>query len=182
MHQQSSGNPKDQPKPTLNSRALRLEHITLIRLLEVFANILIGIILLLLMVQVVGRYVLHTLPEWSSEEATLLFLMWMAAVGASLGSANNSHLVVDSLVKVFPKALQRVIEILVYIIVSIFLVVAFYVTAKLAWINRATLTPRLQIPMSLVQASIPFAMAVMLYYNVKYFVLSFRKESPHKER
>ena len=182
MQRQSSGGPDDLVKPELNSRGLRLEHITLIRLLEIFANILIGIILFLLMVQVVGRYVLHTLPDWSSEEATLLFLMWMAAVGASLGSANNSHLVVDSLVKVFPKPMQRVIEIIVYVIVSIFLVVAFYVTAQLAWINRATLTPRLQIPMSLVQASIPFAMGIMLYYNVKYFILSFRKESTGKER
>ena len=77
--------------------------------------------------------------------------------------------------------MQRVIEIIVYILVTIFLVVAFYVTAQLAWLNRATLTPRLQIPMSLVQASIPFAMGIMLYYNIKYFVLSFRKESPDKE-
>ena len=180
MQQQSPGSSKH-PKSNMNRSGLRLEHITLLRLLEIFANILIWIILFLLMVQVVGRYILNTLPEWSSEEATLLFLMWMAAVGASLGSANNSHLVVDSLVKVFPKKMQRVIEIIVYILVTIFLVVAFYVTAQLAWLNRATLTPRLQIPMSLVQASIPFAMGIMLYYNIKYFVLSFRKESPDKE-
>ena len=178
MRQRTSGDSTDH----WTSRKLRVQHITLQRLLEIFANILIGIILFLLMVQVVGRYVLDTLPDWSSEEATLLFLMWMAAVGASLGSANNSHLVVDSLVKIFPKKLQRVIEIIVYLLVTIFLIVAFYVTAQLAWLNRATLTPRLQIPMSLVQASIPFAMGIMLYYNLKYFIISFRNESADKER
>lgn len=152
-----------------------LKGLTLKRFLEIFVFILISIILFLLLVQVLGRYLLKTLPNWSSEEATLLFLMWMAAVGTSLGSANNSHLVVDSLVNMFPKNIQRIIEIVIYIGVSIFLIIVFIVTSKLAWINRTTFTPRLQIPMSVIQASIPFGMGIMLYYNLKYFILSFRK-------
>jgi len=74
------------------------------------------------------------------------------------------------------KLSDQILTSTIYVSITVFLAIVFYMTAKLAWLNRETTTPRLSIPMIVIQASIPFAMIVMLYYNVKYFILSFSRK------
>jgi len=79
-------------------------------------------ILAVLFLQVVLRYVFRSSNTWSEEVARYL-LIWFAYISASLCVLTNSHIRIDSLLNVWPKALRPVIVIignLVFLAFSLF--------------------------------------------------------------
>lgn len=147
-----------------------------VKLLEKLAFLTIIILLFLILVQVLGRRLLNTLPAWAGEEATLFFIMWLCIAGSAIGAAKRTHLSVDAFVRHLPRYAQNGLKLATHVAVIVFLCMMLWTTSQLAWMNRATFTPRLDLPMLAIQGSIPFGMAVFLYYEIKATVLYLKKK------
>ncbi len=69
--------------------------------------------------QVIGRYFLNRPPRWT-EEIALVVMIWIAMLGAGVGLKNDIHMRVEVFMSVFPKALQKFVEIVIMVMIGYF--------------------------------------------------------------
>jgi TRAP-type C4-dicarboxylate transport system permease small subunit len=91
----------------------------LVRLLELAAIAMMGILTIDVLWGIFSRYVLGSQTSWTEEVATIL-LMWVGMLGASLTYAEKGHLGVDYFVGKLDPSAQRINEIAVHFIVALF--------------------------------------------------------------
>lgn len=143
-------------------------------LLEIFAFVLMASLIIIMVVQIFARQFLSSVPTWSGEETANFLLIWTVNIGAALAAGKNSHLAVDYFVSKFSLKKQRIVEVFVFLIVSIFLVMIAYISFQLAWSGRFTTTARLNLSMFWFQISFSVGSVIMLFYYVKYFIANLR--------
>lgn len=69
--------------------------------------------------QVIGRYFLNRPPRWT-EEIALVVMIWIAMLGAGIGLKNDIHMRVEVFMSVFPRVLQKLVEIVIMVMVGYF--------------------------------------------------------------
>lgn len=146
-----------------------------IHVLELMTVLFMAAILFAVVVQVLSRYLLATIPMWTGEEAVTFLMIWMVNMGASVSMGYNSHIVVDALVNVMPPRIKLFMNRLAYLIMTLFLGYFSISGFLYVWGNRRLSTPRLRIPTLLQQGSIPLGAAVMCAFALYYLLLTFRK-------
>ena len=92
-----------------------------------------GLLLLIVAVlyQVVGRYVLNDTPTWAESSAVLLVL-YVTMLGMAVGVRDAGHIGLESLLVLAPDALRLKMELLIHALVLSFGVVMAYNCAVLA--------------------------------------------------
>lgn len=138
-------------------------------LLEFIAFLIMVSLIVIMAVQVFARQFLSTIPSWSGEETANFLLIWTVNIGAGIAAGQNAHLALDYLINLFSHQKQRIVEILVYLIVIIFLGVIAVISFQLAWSGRFATTSRLNLSMFWFQSSISAGAMIMLYYYIKHF-------------
>jgi TRAP-type C4-dicarboxylate transport system permease small subunit len=98
--------------------------------------------------QIVAR-VLNLPLSWSEEVATYLFIWWVY-LGASLAIRSKSHLGIDNLVRHFPHWLNKINNMLIYLLMLIYLGFMFKFGVQLAEVSWSELTPITQIPFGVI--------------------------------
>ncbi|SDI41796.1 TRAP transporter small permease [Natribacillus halophilus] len=139
-------------------------------ILGLVSFILIGLLIFIMAVQIFARQFLATVPAWSGEEAANFLLMWSICIGAGLAAGRNSHLAVDYFIDRFSVKKQRIIEVFIYLIISVFLLIIMMVNFQLAWDGRFATTPRLNLSTFWFQVSISASAFIMLYFYIKHLV------------
>jgi len=116
--------------------------------------------------QVLFRYVFRTSLDWSEELARFLF-MWLAALSSAYAFKTKSHFALRFVVDRFGMGLQRAVNDLVVLAVSIFLLVFTYqaVIYTLSVTNQTA--PGTQISMAIPYSSAVAGGALMLYYVLR---------------
>lgn len=76
-----------------------------------------SVLTLLTAVSVFNRYILSKPIMWS-EEVQMILIVWTTFFGGSVAFREKGHIAVDLLVEKFPKKVQMVIEVLIWIIVA----------------------------------------------------------------
>jgi len=71
-------------------------------LVETFGAILLAAIVVIVLIQIVGRYVLRIALTWPEELARYV-LVWLVFVGAATAAARHQHIVVDTLTELLPE-------------------------------------------------------------------------------
>ena len=71
-------------------------------LVEMFGAILLAAIVVIVLIQIVGRYVLQIALTWP-EELARYALVWLVFVGAAAAAARHQHIVVDTLTELLPE-------------------------------------------------------------------------------
>ncbi|MEN3008035.1 TRAP transporter small permease [Pseudothermotoga sp.] len=69
--------------------------------------------------QVMGRYLFNRPPRWT-EEIALIMMIWIAMLGAGVGLKNDIHMRVEVFMNVFPKSIQRLVEIAIMTLIGYF--------------------------------------------------------------
>jgi len=123
-------------------------------------------------VGVLMRYVLNRPFSWQ-EEVQLWCYVWLSFFGGSLAFKHGGHVAIEVLVEIFPKPLQRVIGVFVYLVVSlllIYLILNGFRFVMLQWeIGRTTNV--LHVPYYIVCIALPLGCLSMLIswtlYNLK---------------
>ncbi|MDC0936411.1 TRAP transporter small permease [Pirellulales bacterium] len=103
--------------------------------------------IVVVLLQVVSRYLLDNSLTWTEELSRYLFA-WIIFLGAALGVRDQSHIKIDFFVAHFPKPLQRVVDSVNVVLIAIFLVTA--VIFGFQWVGETadTRSPALSLPVN----------------------------------
>ena len=121
--------------------------------------------ILLVFVNVVGRFVFRMGITESEEIARILFV-WLTYLGAILCFKTNSHVLVDILISFLHGVTRKIVDLISNLLLSGILGLTFYHSLSLIKVNLGTLTPLTKIPLSLVEGIIPASMLMMLVINL----------------
>jgi len=116
--------------------------------------------------QVVFRYALQVSLTWSEELARFL-LMWLAALSSAYAFKIRSHFALRFVVDRFGERTQRHIGTLVMALVSLFLLVFAWESAKFTLAVRDQIAPGTRMSMAIPYSSAFAGSVLMLYYVVK---------------
>lgn len=121
------------------------------------------IMALLVIAQVVLRYVFNDPLTWSEEMARIVFI-YLAFVGIGAAYGRRRHMFIDALVIELPATLKRIVEFSVVGIATVFLIAVIVITVRsMVEIYRMEITtPALEYPMALVYLVIPLGMSALI--------------------
>jgi len=117
-------------------------------------------------VQVVLRYVINA-SFYGSEEFSRFLFTWFIFMSATLGLDRGIHFAVDVFVRLLPKGVQRVLELLVYLIILALLILFVVKGIELTARNWRQLSSAMQVPLSYANAAIPTGASLMLLITLR---------------
>jgi len=131
------------------------------RAIDVLLGIGIGVMVVALVWQVIGRYVFGHAPGWSEELARYLML-WITMLGSAAALRGGGHLSVTSLVDVLgPRALAVVLALRDAVMVAACGLLAWQ-GLLFAQLNGVQESAAMEIPMSLPYAALPVGAALIV--------------------
>ncbi len=82
---------------------------------------IVGVMFMVVIVfyQVLARYFFNKPPKWT-EEIALVTMIWIAMLGAGIGLKKDIHMRVEVFMSVFPKKIQRFVEIAIMVLIGYF--------------------------------------------------------------
>jgi TRAP-type C4-dicarboxylate transport system permease small subunit len=146
------------------------------KLLEYSMVILISLIVLLILVQVVSRYLIQ-LPFVGLEELARLLFVWACFMGTSLGVIRSRHISIDVLLRSVPdkyKIILQFISSLIILVIGLVMVIygTQFVISKWQYPDYST---ALYYPRSLFYAPVPISGLIIFCYTAKFSIERFRK-------
>jgi TRAP-type C4-dicarboxylate transport system permease small subunit len=129
----------------------------------IVACIAFTILVLVTFTGVIARYFFNSPYTWQ-EEIQLFMIVWTIWYGGSAAFRYGGHVCVDIFVDMFPKGLQKVVDIAIYIIS---LALLFYIFKQgVAYVSQLAATHRvtqiLHISKGLIYSCIPIASIIMI--------------------
>lgn len=118
---------------------------------------------ILVIAQVILRYVFNAPLTWSEELARITFIyLTFMGIGAAYG--RRRHMFVDSLIMLFPLQIRKAIECFVVVAASTFLLVILVVTARsmIELVRSEITTPALEVPMAIIYLVIPLGFSAFI--------------------
>ncbi len=129
---------------------------------------------------VFGRYVLNSTPTWV-EQVSLLLVMLIAFIGASVGIYQQTHLGVSYFRDISPRPLRRAFELVSHIIVGCFGAVMMFYSYKLVVFKWGTEIPLINIPEGLRAIPITLCGAFTLLYSIGHLIHFFKNSGKTPE-
>lgn len=127
--------------------------------------------------QVIFRYVVNNPLNWSEELSRYVFI-WACMLGASIGMKKKAHYGLDAIFELISKKNQKIVEIFLYTLISIFLIVLIYFGINLGKEIYLQTAPGLEISMSIPYSAIPTgALLMLLHILLMPFANSPKKEN-----
>ena len=137
--------------------------------LNVGTVLLLANVLILMLLQIVMRYVFNNPLTWS-EEIARLSLFWMAFLGAVIAVREKSHLCVDLVVHAFPEKLSKIVTIITDLLVLAFLVGLCVWGIKYCQMNMIAKSLVTGLVKGKVYTVIPISAAWMILYHLRNMV------------
>lgn len=137
------------------------------------------IMVLLIFVNVVGRYVFNYTFVSFEEIARILFV-WCTYLGSAVAIRDGTHIRVDVIINILTPRVRKVVDIIANLLVDFILILTIRVMMNLVMVNITNPLPLTRIPYGVVQAIIPVSMVIMLIVNIIKLIQMFKKQ-PEKE-
>jgi TRAP-type transport system small permease protein len=136
-----------------------------------------GLMLLIVAVlyQVIGRYVLNDTPTWAESGAVLLVL-YVTMLGMAVGVRDAGHIGLESLLVLVPDAIRLKMELLIHALVLSFGVVMAYNCAVLAQSVWAYKIPTLGLSEAFKYAPPAMAGALIVLFSLEHIIALIRGE------
>lgn len=133
----------------------------------------------LMLYQVILRYVFSASNSWSEELVRYLFILDVM-LAASIAVRRNSHLQIDVLINCFSPKLKRIFTIAATLAGIVFLALLFWYSLDLCMTATSNVSPGLGIPMSIPYACVPLGAVLMILTSIE-VVLKTVEELRHEE-
>lgn len=131
------------------------------RTLDVLLGAAIGVMVVSMIWQVIGRYLFSRAPGWT-EEASRFLMLWVTMLGAAAALRSGAHLSVTSLVDALPpRALTVALALRDAALVGAAGLVVWY-GFLFAQLNAAQESAAMEIPMSVPYAALPVGAALII--------------------
>ena len=132
------------------------------KILEVLGIICLSIMTIMIVYQVVARYVFNS-PSAISEAMAQFLFVWMIMFGSAYVYGTLEHLTIDLLKDKFPPRMNMIVEIITNICLFAFiLIICVYGGWKYTASQTARIDPSLHISMAILYASVPFTGVITL--------------------
>lgn len=122
---------------------------------------------------VYGRYVLNATPTWV-EQVSLLLVVLIGFLGASIGIHKNTHLGVSFFRDIAPRPVRRVFELVSHIVLAIFGVVMMVNSYDLAVFKWTTEIPLIHVPEGLRAIPIMLCGGLTFLYSIGHLIHFFQ--------
>ena len=141
----------------------------MLKVLDVFLAVLLGMMILDVLLGVTSRYVFGSQVEWTEELACYL-LVWIGLTGAAAAFARKSHLVLDVLVTHFSESARRKAMLISCVTCLAFTILVFLIggiglTIHAFQVNR--ILPALRISDGFVFLALPVSGVFMLVFQLE---------------
>ena len=133
------------------------------RITLVISQIILGITIVSVFINVLLRYLFNTGLFSSGEYVPFLFT-WLTFLGSSIVLRDNEHLRIDILLRGSKGKFKKNLEIFISLIESIYFLFLFYYGLQMTLKNLRQFTPYLGISYSMVYLSVPVASFLMFLY------------------
>jgi tripartite ATP-independent transporter DctM subunit len=130
---------------------------------ELFAAVLTGVEVLILLAGVISRYVFHNPLVWSDELASILFL-WLAMLGAVVAFRRGEHMRMSTLVSQARPRWRVFFDAFAVAVAVAFLILILHSSIDYALDEAAVVTPAMEIPNIWRASAIPIGCALMLIF------------------
>ncbi len=131
--------------------------------LEYLSMALVALMALLVIAQVVLRYVFNDPLTWSEELARFSFI-FLAFIGIGAAYGRRRHMAIDAVVILLPPGIKRIVEVSVAAIATAFLiaviVIAFRSMSELY--KMEVTTPAMELPMAYIYLVIPLGLSALI--------------------
>lgn len=158
----------------------RLSHL-LNRISEVVCCGVLLAMTLVVVLQVVCRYLLGASLTWS-EEFARYSLVWITFLGGSIALKKRAHMGIHSLVETLPPKAQPLVEALTLTGILGFLCIATLKGFQLALFNMAQYSPAMGISMGIVYFAVPSGSILMLVHVTVQLTAAVRSFQDQKAR
>lgn len=145
------------------------------------AMILIAAMTLVIAVAVVFRYFFNDPIYWASE-ASIFMMAWITFIGGSLGLKHKSQASVTFMVDRFSEKGRKIIEIISYIIILVFMLLLLYLSYQ--WVLSAShqKSTSMRIPMWIPYLSVPTGLTFAFIHLVSHLINLFKNSKQGSER
>jgi len=136
------------------------------RALDKVMSFLLGVTVIILLAQVVFRYVLNN-PLVGSEDAAKLATIWMVFLGAGVAVRDRLHIKIDYFVDKLPPQWQRVIDVATDVVELIFIGIVLYQCIDLFNMQHGMKSVGLNIDVTFFSAALPAGFILMAIYMIR---------------
>lgn len=136
------------------------------RALDKVMSFLLGVTVIILLAQVVFRYVLNN-PLVGSEDAAKLATIWMVFLGAGVAVRDRLHIKIDYFVDKLPAKWQRVIDVATDVVELIFIGIVLYQCIDLFDMQHGMKSVGLNIDVTFFSAALPAGFLLMAIYMIR---------------
>lgn len=142
-------------------------------ILNISTAFLLLVIFVMMILQIIMRYIFDNPLTWS-EEIARLSLFWMAFLGATMAVRDKAHLSVDLLTHKIPPKPAKVLAVVVNILILVFLGVLFYSGLNYVKMNLAIKSLVTGVSKGRVYTVIPLSALWMAVYQVRNLVYTLK--------
>ena len=129
---------------------------------------------------VFGRYVLNSTPTWV-EQVSLLLVVLIAFLGASVGIHKNTHLGVSFFREMSPRPVRRTFEFISHVVLTIYGAVMLVYSYELMRFKWDTEIPLIHLPEGLRVVPIVLCGAFVCLYSVGHLINFFKGKEETSE-
>lgn len=152
------------------------------KILEVLGIICLSIMTVMIVYQVVARYVFNKPSAFSEALAQFLFV-WMIMFGSAYVYGTLEHLTIDLLKDKFPPTLNLIVEIITNICLFAFVLLICVIGGYLYTVGQVKqIDAALHISKAIMYASVPFTGVITMYYAVYNIVRSVKNYREGKRK
>ena len=135
------------------------------RAIRLVIILMFSVLIVTVFYQVLGRYLLNAPPSWSEELARFL-QVWIALLASALCVQQGMHLGVDYLLHAVAPRGRAVLEVLVHVLVSGFLMLLLVQGIRILDVAAVQSSPAMGINMWYAYLAVPVAAGLMLLESV----------------
>lgn len=135
------------------------------RAVEYVVSIMLLVMVIVVFLQVIFRFVLHSSLPWS-EELSRYILVWISFLGASIGVRRGAHIGVEAVTNLLPYGLKKGVSFLATLCATVFFVLMVVYGYKILSIVRGQLSPAMEISMAIPYSSVFVGGALMFLYSI----------------
>jgi TRAP-type C4-dicarboxylate transport system permease small subunit len=132
-------------------------------------------IVVVVAIQVFGRYVLNNTPVWA-ESTALVLILYVTLLGAAVGVRDAGHIGMESLLVLVPERVRLKIELLIHVLVAVFGALMAWNGGFLAWSVHDYRIPTLGISEGLNYVPIAVSGALILLFSIEHIIAQLRGE------
>lgn len=136
---------------------------------ELVSGIFLSITVLVVVLNVILRYIFNTGLIWVSEVSTACFV-WAVFVGAAAAYKHKMHIGIDLFLKIFPDKFQLLINLIIDLFMIFISGYISYLSIIFIQNSYKKITPILGISSAYISFSLSVGFSLICFYSIKFFI------------